>query len=125
MVPAGLRPLILAATLAASAAAAQAQPAWRTGEEAMADRAAGVTRFKCSDGGDITAQFATENARLVAIVDAGFGPHALPLEPWNGGPAKIIWTDGMRRLVWNPGVQITFDEGPTHRMCGRDGGHRH
>ena len=45
MVPAGLRPLILAATLAASAAAAQAQPAWRTGEEAMADRAAGVTRF--------------------------------------------------------------------------------
>jgi len=33
--------------------------------------------------------------------------------------------DGMRRLVWNPGVQITFDEGPTHRMCGRDGGHRH
>lgn len=82
------------------------------------------TRFKCVAGGDVTAQFATQDTRLVAIVDAGEGPHALPHQPWTGGPPKLTWSDGQRTLTWSPGVQIMWVDGPTHRMCGRPE-HRH
>jgi hypothetical protein len=81
------------------------------------------SRFKCEDGGDLTARFATQNARFVAIVDTGTGPHALPIVPWTGGPVRLTWTDGARTLTWSPGVQIMWMEGATHRMCG--GGHKH
>lgn len=81
-------------------------------------------RFKCQDGGELTARFASQNARLIAIVDSGDGPHALPVVPWEGGPAKLTWTDGKRTLTWSPGVQIMFMEGAQHRMCGR-GEHQH
>ena len=82
------------------------------------------TRFKCQAGGDLNAQFTSRDAKLIAIVDPGDGPHALPIKPWDGGPARIIWSDGKRTLTWNPGVQIMWMDGDQHRMCGR-GEHQH
>jgi hypothetical protein len=81
------------------------------------------THFKCQEGGDLVAHFATQGARLVAIVDAGEGAHALPIRPWTGGPAVLTWSDGQRTLTWSPGVQIMWMDGGAHRMCG--GGHHH
>ena len=81
--------------------------------------------FKCADGGGLTAKFTSAGAQLVAIVDAGDGPHALPIRPWDGGAPIITWSDGKRTLTWSPGVQIMWMDGATHRMCGRSGGHKH
>ena len=103
----------------AIAAPAAAQPLGRP-----ADPAPSITRFKCQDGGDLTAQFASRDARLVAIVDGGDGPHTLATVPWTGGPVKLTWSDGVRTLTWSPGVQIMWMDGASHRMCGR-GEHRH
>ena len=83
-----------------------------------------VTRFKCQDGGELRARFATRDDQLIAIVDSGDGPHALPVTPWSGGPTKLTWTDGRRTLTWSPGVQIMWMDGTIHRMCGR-GEHKH
>ena len=82
------------------------------------------TRFKCQDGGELSARFAISEARLVAIVDSGDGPHALPVQPWTGGPVVLRWSDGQHTLTWSPGVQIMWMDGDAHRMCGR-GEHRH
>lgn len=82
------------------------------------------TRFKCQDGGELSARFAISDATLVAIVESGDGPHALPVQPWTGGPAVLRWSDGQHTLTWSPGVQIMWMDGDTHRMCGR-GEHRH
>jgi hypothetical protein len=81
------------------------------------------THFKCQEGGDLVARFDTRGERLVAIVDAGDGAHALPIRAWNGGPAMMTWSDGQRTLTWSPGVQIMWMDGAAHRMCG--GGHHH
>lgn len=82
------------------------------------------TRFKCQDGGELKARFAVDETKLVAIVDSGDGPHALPGRPWAGGPVVLTWSDGQRTLTWSPGVQIMWMDGTTHRMCGR-GEHKH
>ena len=82
------------------------------------------TRFKCHDGGELSARFAIDNAKLIAIVDSGDGPHALPVQPWTGGPAVLRWSDGKHTLTWSPGVQIMWMDGSSHRMCGR-GEHKH
>lgn len=79
--------------------------------------------FKCQDGGALIAQFESRPAGLVAIVDAGDGPHALPLRPWDGGSPRITWSDGARTLTWSPGVQLMWMDGASHRMCG--GAHKH
>lgn len=83
------------------------------------------TRFKCQEGGDLVARFDSHGARLIAIVDAGEGPHALPIQPWTGGPVQLTWSDGQRTLTWSPGVHIMWMDGGEHRMCGREGGHHH
>ena len=85
------------------------------------------TRFRCQDGGDLLARFATQRGRLVAIVDAldGYGPHTLAWRPYEGGPVMLTWSDGERTLTWSPGVQIMWMAADTHRMCGRAGGHNH
>jgi len=83
-----------------------------------------VTRFKCADGGDLTAEFASRDARLVAIVDSGDGPHTLATVPQTEGPVRLTWSDGKRTLTWSPGVQIMWMDGAAHRMCGR-GSHEH
>lgn len=79
--------------------------------------------FKCQDGGALVAQFENRGAVLVAVVDAGDGPHALPLRPWDGGEPQITWSDGKRTLTWSPGVQLMWMDGSAHRMCG--GAHKH
>lgn len=79
--------------------------------------------FKCSDGGALVAQFESRPAGLVAVVDAGDGPHALPLRPWDGGAPQVVWSDGQRTLTWSPGVQLMWMDSSSHRMCG--GTHRH
>ena len=97
------------------------------GDPAVEDKAA-TSRFRCQDGGDLQAQFVTQGGRLVAIVDAfdGDGPHTLAWTPYTeGGPVKIVWSDGARTLTWSPGVQIMWMEADVHRMCGRAGGHHH
>ena len=115
--------ILLAAALITAPAVASAQPSQAELDKPRSDPATGA-RFKCQDGGELTALFASRDARLVAIVDSGDGPHALPLTPWTGGPPKITWTDGQRTLTWSPGVQLMFMDGQAHRMCGR-GGHSH
>ena len=83
------------------------------------------TRFRCQDGGDILARFASQDGRLVAIVDAfdGDGPHTLAWTPFTGGPIRLTWSDGRRTLTWSPGVQIMWMAADVHRMCGRAGHH--
>jgi hypothetical protein len=107
---------ILAATALTLALAAAAPRA--------AEKPPAITAFKCEGGRDLTARFATQDARFVAIVDAGDGPHALTYVPFNGGgPVRLTWTDGVRTLTWSPGVQIMFADAAGHRMCGRGHGH--
>jgi hypothetical protein len=91
------------------------------------DSAVASTRFRCQDGGDLLARFATQRGRLVAIVDAldGYGPHTLAWRPYEGGPVILTWSDGERTLTWSPGVQIMWMAADTHRMCGRAGAHSH
>ena len=79
--------------------------------------------FRCQGGGDLIAEFTSRGSELVAIVDAGDGPHVLPLRPWTGGPAQITWSDGQRTLIWSAGVQLHWMDGANHRNCGRGGGH--
>src|SRR5215471_682263 len=92
-----------------------------TGESAHDEAMSIATRFRCQDGGDLLARFATERGRLVAIVDAldGYGPHTLAWKPYDGGPVKLTWSDGERTLTWSPGVQIMWMAADAHRMCGR------
>ena len=105
-------------------ALALAAPSWAQAPPTPAAPAAASSRFKCQDGGDLKAEFASRNSGLVAIVDAGDGPHALPIRPWDGGAARITWSDGKRTLTWSPGVQLMWMDGAAHRMCGR-AEHRH
>ena len=122
MATSALAMLLPALALAAAPAPSWSQPERQASEPAH--RPPARTTFKCQAGGDLTAQFASRDAQLVAIVDAGDGPHALPIQPWTGGPAKLTWTDGRRTLTWSPGVQIMWMDGASHRMCGR-AEHRH
>lgn len=119
-----LRAFALAATACVALAAPGAVLAQQPDENHQLNPADG-THFKCQDGADLVARFDTRGARLVAIVDAGEGAHALPIRPWTGGPAVLTWTDGQRTLTWSPGVQIMWMDGGEHRMCGRAGGHHH
>jgi hypothetical protein len=119
-----LRTLALAMVFAAPlAATAVAGPVWAQSEDERQANPSDGTHFKCQEGADLVAKFDTRGARLVAIVDAGEGAHALPIRPWTGGPAVLTWTDGQRTLTWSPGVQIMWMDGGTHRMCGRAGHH--
>jgi hypothetical protein len=36
---------------------------------------------------------------------------------------RLTWSDGLRTLVWSPGVQIMWMAADVHRMCGRAGHH--
>jgi hypothetical protein len=83
------------------------------------------THFKCQAGSDLTARFDARGPKLLMIVDAGDGPHALPITPWDGGPVRLTWSDGQRTLVWSPGVQIMWMDGAEHRMCGGGMHHEH
>lgn len=118
------RSMVLAAAVLAAGGpgAAVAQP-----DPEVQAPAPAYTRFKCQDGVDLVARFDSRGARLVAIVDDSRGPpHALPIQPWEGGPVLLTWTDGVRTLTWSPGVQIMWMNGDgAHHMCGRDGGHHH
>ncbi|WP_293906839.1 hypothetical protein [Phenylobacterium sp.] len=120
----GTAVLLVAVATAVSPARSVSRPERREAAAVQATATPAHTTFKCQDGGNLTAQFATRDARFVAIVDAGDGPHALPVEAWTGGPAKLTWTDGRRTLTWSPGVQIMWMDGVSHRMCGR-GEHQH
>lgn len=81
-------------------------------------------RFKCANGPDLLASFVIKDNVLTAIVDAGEGAHALPLQHWAGGEPKMTWTDGSRTLVWSTGVHLMWMEGAKHLSCG-GGGHSH
>ncbi|MGZ6015389.1 MAG: hypothetical protein ACXWKO_08000 [Phenylobacterium sp.] len=102
---------------------AAASPSAWVDETAQAD--APPTRFKCQTGADLSARFDARGPKLLMIVDAGDGPHALPITPWDGGPVRLTWSDGQRTLVWSPGVQIMWMDGAEHRMCGGGMHHEH
>jgi len=117
---ASLSGVLAGAALMVTPAVALADTA-TTGQSAHEEAVAVATRFRCQDGGDLLARFATERGRLVAIVDAldGYGPHTLAWRPYEGGPVMLTWTDGERTLTWSPGVQIMWMVADAHRMCGR------
>ena len=115
-----LAALTLAAALTPVLAQAQQQGMAGTAKPALDVRG---TIFKCEDGGELYAQFTTQGADFVAIVQASDGAHTLSIVPWRGGEPRITWSDGARTLTWNPGVQIMYMDGGAHRMCGRDMGH--
>jgi len=116
--------LVATALLAAPGLAAAQQTLQ---DDPREEGAISSTRFRCQDGGDLLARFATQKGRLVAIVDAldGYGPHTLAWRPYEGGPVMLTWSDGERTLTWSPGVQIMWMAADAHRMCGRAGGHNH
>jgi hypothetical protein len=116
--------LALAMATALAPAGAWAQPSnMAAGARPVLDVRGSI--FKCDDGGELFAQFTTQGADFVAIVQAGDGPHVLPILPWLGGEPRITWSDGVRTLTWNPGVQLMWMDGVSHRMCGRDMDHHH
>jgi hypothetical protein len=105
-----------------SSASAPAAAGW-VDETAAAE--APPTHFKCQAGADLVARFDARGPKLLMIVDAGDGPHALPITPWDGGPVRLTWSDGQRTLIWSPGVQIMWMDGAEHRMCGGGMHHEH
>lgn len=84
-----------------------------------------ASRFKCDNGGELTARFEPRDGGLVVRVEVAGRTHALAERPWTGGPAVLTWSDGARTLTWSPGVRIIWMDGATHRMCGRADGHKH
>lgn len=119
------RPALLLLALALAAPPALAKPT-DAASPAAAERVLSGTRFKCDVGGDLTARFAARGEAFGALVDAGDGPHFLPVQPMVPGPVKLTWSDGRRTLTWSPGVQIQWTDGPAQRWCGRGAeGHRH
>ena len=81
--------------------------------------------FKCDQGRELAVQFVLRDAVFVAVVNAGKGDHALPIQPPEGGDPQIVWSDGVRTLVWTSGVHLMWmDGGSDHLMCGR-GEHHH
>jgi hypothetical protein len=108
-------------TAQTAASSASAAPVWT--DETPTDTP--PTRFKCQQGADLTARFDARGPKLLMIVDAGDGPHALPITPWDGGPVRLTWSDGQRTLIWSPGVQIMWMDGAEHRMCGGGMHHEH
>jgi len=81
--------------------------------------------FKCSDGRELFARFTSQGAEAVAIVDAGDGPHVLPLRQGVPNVPEITWSDGQRTMTWSIGVQIMWMDGPSHLSCGRGAAHQH
>lgn len=100
-------------------------PAWTETQVREEPAEAPATHFKCQEGADLVARFDARGPRLLMIVDAGDGPHALPIRPWEGGPVRLTWSDGQRTLIWSPGVQIMWMDGAEHRMCGGGMHHEH
>jgi hypothetical protein len=119
--------LAAAVTSAASSptSSASATPPAATWTDETAAAQSPPTHFKCQAGADLTARFDARGPKLLMIVDAGDGPHALPITPWDGGPVRLTWSDGQRTLIWSPGVQIMWMDGAEHRMCGGGMHHEH
>jgi hypothetical protein len=117
--------IALGALTLAAPGAASAQADGARDPAASGAQGAPGTHFRCQDGGDIVARFASQDGQLVAIVDAfdGDGPHTLAWTPFTGGPIRLTWSDGRRTLTWSPGVQIMWMAADVHRMCGRAGHH--
>ena len=112
---------------AAGGAAPTPEVTWSETRDGEAPPAPG-TRFKCQSGGDLVAHFDTRGPRLIAVVDAGDGPHALPIQPWDRRTEVAADRERWRRpsaRPGGPGVQIMWMDGGGHRMCGREGGHHH
>ena len=115
--------------LAAAALTLVAAPSLSWGQAAsMAHRmepAKEGSEFKCQDGKKLFATFTTRDQKLLAVVDAGDGPHELSIRPWDSGDPVITWSDGVRTLTWSVGVQLMLMDGGTHLMCGRGMEHEH
>ena len=75
--------------------------------------------FACDGDRTLKTRFESRRTQSVAVVDAGDGPHALPLQPWDGGEPRITWSDGRRTLQWSAGVQLMWMDGGAHLACGR------
>jgi hypothetical protein len=124
-----LAALALAAVVAGAQSSASPSTSQAPAGSAWTDETAAAevppTHFKCQAGADLTARFDARGPKLLMIVDAGDGPHALPITPWDGGAVRLTWSDGQRTLVWSPGVQIMWMDGSEHRMCGGGMHHEH
>jgi hypothetical protein len=125
--------LALAALITAVASTAMAAPPpsdaraarpMRPGSETM-PILDNLSRFKCGGGRELTVQFSTGDSDFYAVVDAGDGPHLLPVKAWEGDVPNVTWSDGKRTLVWNVGVQLMFMDGGNHLDCGRGEEHHH
>ena len=75
--------------------------------------------FACDGDRQLKTRFESRRAQSFAVVDAGDGPHALPLQPWDGGEPRITWSDGRRTLEWTAGVQLMWMDNGAHLACGR------
>jgi hypothetical protein len=81
--------------------------------------------FKCDKGRELAVQFVMRDAVFVAVVNAGSGDHTLPVRPPEGNDPQVVWSDGVRTLVWTAGVHLMWMDGASeHLMCGR-GEHHH
>ena len=81
--------------------------------------------FKCDNGRELAVQFVTRDAVFVAVVNTGSGDHALPIQASESSDPQVVWSDGVRTLVWTSGVHLMLmDGGNGHLMCGR-GEHHH
>jgi hypothetical protein len=82
--------------------------------------------FKCDKGRQLAIQFVLRDAVFVAVVNSGSGDHALPILETDISDPQIVWSDGVRMLVWTSGVHLMWmDENNDHLMCGREDRHHH
>jgi hypothetical protein len=82
--------------------------------------------FKCDKGRQLAIQFVLRDAVFVAVVNSGSGDHALPIVETDISDPQIVWSDGVRMLVWTSGVHLVWmDENNDHLMCGREERHHH
>ncbi len=87
-----------------------------------------ATTFACGEDIKLRVLFITVNRQSAVVVRTPAGAdYLLSLRDPPRGLVQIVWSDGKRKLTWDPGVHITWVEGPkaTTLHCGSSRGHQH
>jgi hypothetical protein len=81
------------------------------------------SEFSCDTGDVLRIRLGARSADVIAGISIGNDHFVLPLQPWDGGAARVVWSDGQHTLTWSAGVTLMWVSGSQHLMCGRS--HKH